>query len=186
MRSTFYPITRSSKTSTQLCRITKRSVRSCCGCEESLFFTEFASLFLADHQQQRSGGGAAALHESRSARERGREDPCSDQPPGHDAQQPGTQAALQNLNEHKRRPCNRCSVQEWLLRQVCASEAVEPVISSLVSVLLNGCQDASPEARLLCGECLGELGAVDPGRLDLSHTHSNGDRNTFVVRYLTL
>lgn len=72
-------------------------------------------------------------------------------------------------------------LQEWLLRQVCASEAVEPVISSLVSVLLKGCQDSSPEARLLCGECLGELGAVDPGRLDLSHTHTNGDHNTFVV-----
>ncbi|XP_074547648.1 serine/threonine-protein kinase ATR [Halichoeres trimaculatus] len=70
--------------------------------------------------------------------------------------------------------------QDWLLRQVCASEAVEPVISSLVSVLLKGCQDSSPEARLLCGECLGELGAVDPGRLDLSHTHTHGDRNTFV------
>lgn len=74
-----------------------------------------------------------------------------------------------------------CFLQEWLLRQVCASEAVEPVISSLVSVLLKGCQDASQEARLLCGECLGELGAVDPGRLDLSHTHTHGDRNTFVV-----
>ncbi|MEQ2160185.1 hypothetical protein GOODEAATRI_031012, partial [Goodea atripinnis] len=73
------------------------------------------------------------------------------------------------------------SKQEWLLRQVCASEAVEPVISSLVSVLLKGCQDSSPEARLLCGECLGELGAVDPGRLDLSHAHTHGDRNTFVA-----
>eukprot|EP00064_Thunnus_orientalis_P014791 superscaffoldBa00002629_g14838 len=72
------------------------------------------------------------------------------------------------------------NVDEWLLRQVCASEAVEPVISNLVSVLLKGCQDSSPEARLLCGECLGELGAVDPGRLDLSHTHTHGDRNTFV------
>ncbi|XP_032356106.1 serine/threonine-protein kinase ATR [Etheostoma spectabile] len=72
------------------------------------------------------------------------------------------------------------SKQEWLLRHVCASEAVEPVISSLVSVLLKGCQDSSPEARLLCGECLGELGAVDPGRLDLSHTHTHGNRNTFV------
>ncbi|XP_038156648.1 serine/threonine-protein kinase ATR isoform X1 [Cyprinodon tularosa] len=70
--------------------------------------------------------------------------------------------------------------QEWLLRQVCASEAVEPVISSLVSVLLKGCQDSSPEARLLCGECLGELGAIDPGRLDLSHARNHGDRNTFV------
>ncbi|XP_055785850.1 serine/threonine-protein kinase ATR isoform X2 [Salvelinus fontinalis] len=72
------------------------------------------------------------------------------------------------------------SNQEWLLRQVCASEAVEPVISSLVSVLLRGCQDSSPTARLLCGECLGELGAVDPGRLDLSHTHTHGSSNTFV------
>lgn len=59
---------------------------------------------------------------------------------------------------------------------------MEPVISSLVSVLLKGCQDSSPEARLLCGECLGELGAVDPGRLDLSHTLTHGDHNTFVVR----
>ncbi|XP_041828514.1 serine/threonine-protein kinase ATR isoform X3 [Melanotaenia boesemani] len=72
------------------------------------------------------------------------------------------------------------SKQEWLLQQVCASEAVEPVISNLVSVLLKGCQDSSPEARLLCGECLGELGAVDPGRLDLSYTHTHGDSNTFV------
>lgn len=77
--------------------------------------------------------------------------------------------------------CSCCGLQEWLLRQVCASEAVEPVISNLVSVLLKGCQDSSPEARLLCGECLGELGAVDPGRLDLSRTHSNGDHNTLVV-----
>lgn len=65
---------------------------------------------------------------------------------------------------------------------MCASEAVEPVISNLVSVLLKGCQDSSPETRLLCGECLGELGAVDPGRLDLSRSHTNGGRNTFVVR----
>ncbi|XP_056151597.1 serine/threonine-protein kinase ATR [Lampris incognitus] len=72
------------------------------------------------------------------------------------------------------------SNQEWLLRQVCASESVEPVISSLVAVLLRGCQDSSPEARLLCGECLGELGAVDPGRLDLTRTHTHGNSNTFV------
>lgn len=77
-------------------------------------------------------------------------------------------------------------VQEWLLQQVCASEAVEPVISNLVSVLLKGCQDSSPETRLLCGECLGELGAVDPGRLDLSRSHTNGGRNMFVVKPATL
>lgn len=61
---------------------------------------------------------------------------------------------------------------------------VEPVISQLVTVLLNGCQDTSPEARLLCGECLGELGAIDPGRLELSTTDVQGKGSTFVVRGL--
>ncbi|KAF3845218.1 hypothetical protein F7725_008381, partial [Dissostichus mawsoni] len=67
------------------------------------------------------------------------------------------------------------SKQEWLLRHVCASEAVEPPGVGAA----EGCQDSSPEARLLCGECLGELGAVD---LDVwtCHTHTHGDRNTFV------
>ena len=41
-------------------------------------------------------------------------------------------------------------------------------------MLLKGCQDANSQARLLCGECLGELGAIDPGRLDFSTTDTQG------------
>ncbi|RXM36849.1 Serine/threonine-protein kinase ATR [Acipenser ruthenus] len=70
--------------------------------------------------------------------------------------------------------------QEKLIKYVLDSETVEPIISQLVTVLLKGSQDANPEARLLCGECLGELGAIDPGRLDLSITDTQGKGSTFV------
>uniref|UniRef100_A0AAY4APV8 Serine/threonine-protein kinase ATR n=1 Tax=Denticeps clupeoides TaxID=299321 RepID=A0AAY4APV8_9TELE len=70
--------------------------------------------------------------------------------------------------------------QDKLLKRVLDSEMVEPVISQLVMVLLKGCQDVNPEARLLCGECLGELGAIDPGRLDLSTADIEGKGSTFV------
>ncbi|MBN3304026.1 ATR kinase, partial [Amia calva] len=71
--------------------------------------------------------------------------------------------------------------QERLLKYVMDSEMVEPVISQLVMVLLKGCQDVSPEARLLCGECLGELGAIDPGRLDLATADTQREgSSTFV------
>ncbi|KAM8770022.1 serine/threonine-protein kinase ATR [Rhynchonycteris naso] len=71
--------------------------------------------------------------------------------------------------------------QEKLIKYATDSETVEPVISQLVTVLLKGCQDANPQARLLCGECLGELGAVDPGRLDFSATETHGKDFTFVT-----
>lgn len=74
-------------------------------------------------------------------------------------------------------------LQDILLKHVLDSEMVEPVISQLVTVLLRGCQDVNPEARLLCGECLGELGAIDPGRLDLSPADTQGTGSTFVVRH---
>uniref|UniRef100_A0A3B4CRJ6 Serine/threonine-protein kinase ATR n=1 Tax=Pygocentrus nattereri TaxID=42514 RepID=A0A3B4CRJ6_PYGNA len=70
--------------------------------------------------------------------------------------------------------------QDALLKHILDSETVEPVISQLVMVLLRGCQDVNPEARLLCGECLGELGAVDPGRLDMTTTHTQGSGAVFV------
>ncbi|XP_069419530.1 serine/threonine-protein kinase ATR [Ovis canadensis] len=71
--------------------------------------------------------------------------------------------------------------QEKLIRYATDSETVEPVISQLVTVLLKGCQDANSQARLLCGECLGELGAIDPGRLDFSTTDTQGKDFTFVT-----
>ncbi|XP_048190899.1 serine/threonine-protein kinase ATR isoform X4 [Perognathus longimembris pacificus] len=71
--------------------------------------------------------------------------------------------------------------QEKLIKYATNSETVEPVISQLVTVLLKGCQDANSQARLLCGECLGELGAIDPGRLDFSTTETQGKDFTFVT-----
>ncbi|XP_076149495.1 serine/threonine-protein kinase ATR isoform X1 [Alosa pseudoharengus] len=71
--------------------------------------------------------------------------------------------------------------QKCLLKYVLDSEMVEPVISQLVTVLLRGCQDTNPETRQLCGECLGELGAIDPGRLELSTTDIQGKGSTFVI-----
>ncbi|KAL1781523.1 serine serine/threonine-protein kinase ATR [Sigmodon hispidus] len=70
--------------------------------------------------------------------------------------------------------------QEKLIKYATDSETVEPVISQLVTVILKGCQDANSQARLLCGECLGELGAIDPGRLDFSTTETQGKDFTFV------
>ncbi|XP_053162859.1 serine/threonine-protein kinase ATR isoform X2 [Hemicordylus capensis] len=71
--------------------------------------------------------------------------------------------------------------QEKLIKYATDSETVEPIISQLVTVLLIGCQDANSHARLLCGECLGELGAVDPGRLDFSTSDNQGKGPTFVT-----
>ncbi|XP_067399504.1 serine/threonine-protein kinase ATR [Emydura macquarii macquarii] len=71
--------------------------------------------------------------------------------------------------------------QEKLIKYATDSETVEPVISQLVTVLLIGCQDANSQARLLCGECLGELGAIDPGRLDFSTSETQGKNFTFVA-----
>ncbi|XP_075717588.1 serine/threonine-protein kinase ATR isoform X2 [Rhinoderma darwinii] len=71
--------------------------------------------------------------------------------------------------------------QAKLLQYSTDSETVEPVISQLVTVLLIGCQDASQHARLLCGECLGQLGAIDPGRLDFSVSDTQGKGSVFVT-----
>ncbi|KAL8622805.1 hypothetical protein ACOMHN_026926 [Nucella lapillus] len=50
---------------------------------------------------------------------------------------------------------------------ILGSESAEPVISQLVSVLLHGCQEAEGHLQCVYGQCLGELGALDPGRLQL-------------------
>ncbi|XP_028587032.2 serine/threonine-protein kinase ATR isoform X1 [Podarcis muralis] len=71
--------------------------------------------------------------------------------------------------------------QEKLIKYATDSETVEPVISQLVTALLIGCQDVNSHARLLCGECLGELGAIDPGRLDFSTSNNQGKGLTFVT-----
>uniref|UniRef100_A0A670Y2E2 Serine/threonine-protein kinase ATR n=1 Tax=Pseudonaja textilis TaxID=8673 RepID=A0A670Y2E2_PSETE len=71
--------------------------------------------------------------------------------------------------------------QETLIKYSTDSETVEPVVSRLVTVLLIGCQDVNSHVRLLSGECLGELGAIDPGRLDFSTSDNQGKGLLFVA-----
>ncbi|XP_071844608.1 serine/threonine-protein kinase ATR-like isoform X2 [Apostichopus japonicus] len=58
---------------------------------------------------------------------------------------------------------NQSSLHEFVM----GSEDVDSIITELLSVLLSGCRDSNSEAQSLFGECLGALGAVDPGLLDL-------------------
>ncbi|KAK7116236.1 hypothetical protein V1264_001954 [Littorina saxatilis] len=58
---------------------------------------------------------------------------------------------------------NRDSIYDLIL----GSESTEPVVSELVSLLLRGCQESDSKMQCLYGQCLGELGALDPGRLQL-------------------
>eukprot|EP00112_Aurelia_sp_Birch-Aquarium-sp1_P011525 Seg2422.1 transcript_id=Seg2422.1/GoldUCD/mRNA.D3Y31 product="Serine/threonine-protein kinase ATR" protein_id=Seg2422.1/GoldUCD/D3Y31 len=65
--------------------------------------------------------------------------------------------------------------QSYLLDFILASESVNPVVINLCSVLTNSCKEADKETRNLIGICFGHLGAVDPGRLEISSDRSGGD-----------
>ncbi|PIK55504.1 putative serine/threonine-protein kinase atr [Apostichopus japonicus] len=68
---------------------------------------------------------------------------------------------------------NQSSLHEFVM----GSEDVDSIITELLSVLLSGCRDSNSEAQSLFGECLGALGAVDPGLLDLSTATNVDDMN---------
>ncbi|XP_041373194.1 serine/threonine-protein kinase ATR-like [Gigantopelta aegis] len=57
--------------------------------------------------------------------------------------------------------------KDVLYDYVLGSESADPIVSQLVSVLLAGCRESDGKAECLYAECLGELGAIDPGRLEL-------------------
>lgn len=63
---------------------------------------------------------------------------------------------------------------------VLSSEAAHPIISQLVTVLLSGCRDPDSTTRGLIGKCLGEIGAVDPGRLELMANQPKEELPKFV------
>ena len=46
---------------------------------------------------------------------------------------------------------------------------------------MTGCRENDPAVRNLYGECLGELGAVDPGRLSLMNFRPKNDMRKVVV-----
>ncbi|XP_022800792.1 serine/threonine-protein kinase ATR-like [Stylophora pistillata] len=74
--------------------------------------------------------------------------------------------------------------QATLHGYVLSNETVDPIIPQLISVLMSSCRVTDAEVKILVAECLGELGAVDPGRLD-KLTHDPVDEQTvFEVAYM--
>ncbi|XP_064474884.1 serine/threonine-protein kinase atr-like [Ornithodoros turicata] len=58
--------------------------------------------------------------------------------------------------------------QSELFVHLLTREALEPIVSTLVLRLLDGCRQVDDSRlQLLAAECFGELGAIDPGRLEL-------------------
>ena len=57
---------------------------------------------------------------------------------------------------------NQCRIQGLIM----SGDRVDPVVTSLVDSLFSATRDSDGRVVLLAGECLGLIGAVDPGRLD--------------------
>ncbi|KAK2144551.1 hypothetical protein LSH36_748g02080 [Paralvinella palmiformis] len=60
------------------------------------------------------------------------------------------------------------SNQSSLQHLVLSSETGDPIVSQIITKLLQGCRESDQTMRVLYAECLGELGAIDPGRLGLA------------------
>ena len=63
---------------------------------------------------------------------------------------------------------------------ILSSETASPVISQLVNGLLSGCREPDATTRGLIGKCLGEIGAVDPGRLELIANQPKEELSKFI------
>ncbi|EDV26575.1 uncharacterized protein TRIADDRAFT_54712 [Trichoplax adhaerens] len=57
-------------------------------------------------------------------------------------------------------------LQSQIHEYVLSSEKTDPIVTEIVNELLRRCRLASSKERNLCGECLGIIGAIDPGRLE--------------------
>ncbi|XP_060075850.1 serine/threonine-protein kinase ATR-like, partial [Ylistrum balloti] len=84
--------------------------------------------------------------------------------------------------------------KDKLYEYVNSNETADPVISNLVSLLLQGCRETDPRAQCLYAECIGELGAIDPGRLelmcnnpkaDLAKYHANIEEENFALELIS-
>ncbi|XP_077556323.1 ATR serine/threonine kinase meiotic 41 [Haemaphysalis longicornis] len=59
--------------------------------------------------------------------------------------------------------------QNELAEHLLTRESLDPLVSKLIVQLLSGCREADSKVHVLLAECFGELGAIDPGRLELKH-----------------
>ncbi|KAH6938320.1 hypothetical protein HPB50_008589 [Hyalomma asiaticum] len=82
--------------------------------------------------------------------------------------------------------------QSKLAEHLLTRESVDPLVSKLIVQLLSGCREADSKVHVLLAECFGELGAIDPGRLELKllrtekavAVHSGVDDKSFAVDLL--
>ena len=68
--------------------------------------------------------------------------------------------ALDNLRDLLR--TQRQAVSQLVLA---STDSMDDTVSDLLQALLNGAREEDPVARRLYGECLGQVGAIDPGRV---------------------
>ncbi|GFU19135.1 hypothetical protein NPIL_402701 [Nephila pilipes] len=64
------------------------------------------------------------------------------------------------------------SNQKAIFDHLQGRESVDNLLSHLVAALIGGCRESDLRIRTALGDCLGELGAIDPGRLDMKSTRS--------------
>ncbi|XP_054723842.1 LOW QUALITY PROTEIN: serine/threonine-protein kinase ATR-like, partial [Uloborus diversus] len=81
--------------------------------------------------------------------------------------------ALQKLKQVLE--ANQMAINEHLLGR----ENVDNLLSHLVASLISGCRESDSRIRLSLGECLGELGAIDLGRLNIKSANSNETSDKF-------
>ncbi|XP_075536838.1 ATR serine/threonine kinase meiotic 41 [Dermacentor variabilis] len=82
--------------------------------------------------------------------------------------------------------------QSKLAEHLLTRESVDPLVSKLIVQLLSGCREADSKVHVLLAECFGELGAIDPGMLELKllrtekavAVHSGVDDKSFAIDLL--
>ena len=70
----------------------------------------------------------------------------------------------------------------YLIDMLTNADAIDPVIRELINTLLRSSKENNGEICNLIGKCFGKLGAIDPGRLDVS-LNINDD---YVALYLNI
>ncbi|XP_023240203.1 serine/threonine-protein kinase ATR-like [Centruroides sculpturatus] len=61
---------------------------------------------------------------------------------------------------------NQCTLHEHLMGR----ETVDPLVSRLLSMVMMSCQETDTRIQCLLAEVFGEIGAIDPGRLETVNT----------------
>ncbi|GAB1608793.1 serine/threonine-protein kinase ATR-like [Argonauta hians] len=71
--------------------------------------------------------------------------------------------------------CSQRQLHQYMLD----NETADPIVSRLISVLLSVCKVPDQRVRCLIGDCFGEIGAIDPGRLELTSNNPKEDMAKF-------